>query len=208
MTFPFATFWALNPHLDVCYLTVNFWCAWEGEGVGNMTARAEKGYTSPRSQTLEPTKPQATLWIGLHCRVVLISAEGRLCLQFLLSNTRWSDWLNVATKLTGGAVAPGPTLNIAITLSLEERLVGAGRACAESSFRSSRPLSRPSLSSLHWEQVRPWALAPAMRRARARNTPPRTSPLRPLPCILPPWSSRPPLFLVFPRLRAAPSACR
>lgn len=141
--FPSATFWAQDPppHLDVCYLTLNFWCGrgWE-VGVGNVTAHAGKGYTIPNA---EPTKPQATLRIGLHWKVVLISAQGRLSLKFLLSNTRWSNWPNAATKLVGGAIAPGPTLNVAITLSLAERLVGPGRACAEPPFCSSRP-PRPS----------------------------------------------------------------
>ena len=64
----------------------------------------------------------------LTLRSALISAHGRLRLQFLLSNARWNDWPDVATELAGGAVAPGPTLNFAITLSLAERLVGPGRA--------------------------------------------------------------------------------
>lgn len=36
----------------------------------------------------------------------------------------------------------------------------------------SPPPPRPSLSSLPWEQVRPWALVPALRRARAWASPP------------------------------------
>lgn len=173
-----------------------------------MTAPVGYGDVSPKIPNAEPTKPQTTSQIGFHGGVVLISAEGRLRLQFLLSDTRWSDWPNAVTKLAGGAVAPGPTLRAAILLSLAERLVGSGRACAEPSFRSSRPPPRPFLSSLHWEQVRPWALAAAMRRARARDIPPRPSLLRSLPCMVPPWPSRRPLGPVFPRLRAAPSACR
>ncbi|XP_058415219.1 ATP synthase F(0) complex subunit C2, mitochondrial, partial [Diceros bicornis minor] len=43
------------------------------------------------------------------------------------------------TERAGGAVAPGPTVSIAITLSSAERLVGPGRAGAEPSFRSSCP---------------------------------------------------------------------
>ncbi|CAN0359524.1 unnamed protein product [Rangifer tarandus platyrhynchus] len=58
---------------------------------------------------------------------------------FLLSDARWSDWLATATELAGGAVVPGPTLKFAISLSLEERLFGPGRACAEPSFSYSRP---------------------------------------------------------------------
>lgn len=67
-------------------------------------------------------------------------------------------------------MAPGPTLSIAITLSLEgDSLVQAAHALSLPVTLPASP--RPSLSSLHWEQVRPWALAPAMRCARARNTP-------------------------------------
>nr|XP_020750772.1 LOW QUALITY PROTEIN: ATP synthase F(0) complex subunit C2, mitochondrial [Odocoileus virginianus texanus] len=82
------------------------------------------------------SKPQATLRIGLHCGVPSFL---RLGLQFLLSDARWSDWLATATELAGGAVVPGPTLKFAISLSLEERLFGPGRACAEPSFSYSRP---------------------------------------------------------------------
>ncbi|OWK16758.1 ATP5G2 [Cervus elaphus hippelaphus] len=55
-------------------------------------------------------------------------------------------------ELAGGAVVPGPTLKFVISLSLAERLFGPGRACAEPPF----PIPaapRPSLSSLHWEQL-------------------------------------------------------
>ncbi|XP_005652632.1 ATP synthase F(0) complex subunit C2, mitochondrial isoform X1 [Sus scrofa] len=64
-------------------------------------------------------------------------------MQFLLSNARWSGWPDASTELAGGAVAPGPTLNVAITLSLVERLVSPGRTCAEASFRYPRPLPAP-----------------------------------------------------------------
>ena len=103
-----------------------------------MTAHAGYGDVSPKIPNAEPTNLRPR-YRSVSTAVVLISVEGRLRLQFLLSNTRWSDWPNAATKLAGGAVAPGPTLNAAIFLSLEERLVGSGRACAEPSLRSSRP---------------------------------------------------------------------
>uniref|UniRef100_A0A4W2EPU5 ATP synthase lipid-binding protein n=1 Tax=Bos indicus x Bos taurus TaxID=30522 RepID=A0A4W2EPU5_BOBOX len=86
------------------------------------------------------SKPQATLRIGLHCGVPSFL---RLCLQFLLSNARWSDRPATATELAGGAVVPGPTLKFAISLALAERLFGPGRACAEPSFSYSRPLPAP-----------------------------------------------------------------
>ncbi|EPY82959.1 hypothetical protein CB1_000606028 [Camelus ferus] len=79
----------------------------------------------------------------------------RLRLQFLVSNARWSDWPDAATKLAGGAVAPGPTLNFATTLSLKERLIDSGCACADLSSRYSRPVPSP-LSSVLWEQGCPF----------------------------------------------------
>ncbi|KAB1269489.1 ATP synthase F complex subunit C2; mitochondrial, partial [Camelus dromedarius] len=94
----------------------------------------------------------ATLRIVLHRGAALISAQYRLRLQFLVSNARWSDWPDAATKLAGGAVAPGPTLNFATTLSLKERLIDSGCACADLSSRYSRPVPSP-LSSVLWEQL-------------------------------------------------------
>ena len=135
------------------------------------------------------SKPQATLRIGLHCGVPSFL---RLGLQFLLSDARWSDWLATATELAGGAVVPGPTLKFAISLSLEERLFGQGRACAEPSFSYSRPSPPLSVFSALGAGK---ALGPRARvapRTRA-GRPPRVDGLRPLPCALPPGSSRPPL---------------
>lgn len=82
---------------------------------------------------------------GFPGRAELFSARGPL-LQFPVSNTRWSDWPGPDAQLAGGAVAPGPTPNVAVTLALVGRLVGPGRACAEPSFGSSRPPPPPPLS--------------------------------------------------------------
>ncbi|KAI5237743.1 Atp Synthase F(0) Complex Subunit C2 [Manis pentadactyla] len=80
----------------------------------------------PRSQQLELDRD-----LG-------ISGEPELRAIKMQMEDRWSDWPGSSTELAGGAVAPGRTLNIAITLSLAERLVGRVRACAAPSFRYSR----------------------------------------------------------------------
>lgn len=128
--------------------------------------------------------------------VVLASARGRLRLQFLLSNARWSDSPHAAAE-----VADQGHLNVV------GRLVGPLRACAKLSFRYFPP-PRPFLSSPHWEQVR---LGPSclLCAAHARGIPSsRGDALRPLPWMLPPGSSCPSSLPVFPRLKVCPFRVR
>lgn len=105
-------------------------------------------------------------------------------------------------------MAPGRTLNIAITLSLAERLVGRVRACAAPSFRYSRPPHpRSSVFSALGEGK---ALGPraAMCRAGARGTLPRADFLEahnlhaPTPVFMPSLAAGIPTPLGLPLLRA------
>lgn len=111
---------------------------------------------------------QATLWICLLCGVGLFphgsappvvsplkrQVEPLAGCRFRAGRRRYSTWADprhCIHSIRGGTTRwPGPRM----------RQV----------FPSLPPSPRPSLSSLHWEQVRPWGRVPSLRRAGAQGT--------------------------------------
>lgn len=116
-----------------------------------MTAHAREGDASMRSQKL--CRPYRRAHYGLAYTVV-VSSGLQICSACSFSSPTpggATGWMP-PQRWQAALWLPGRH-NIAIILSLAERIVDPGRACAKPSFRCS-PSPRPSLSSLHWEQVR------------------------------------------------------
>ncbi|ELK35281.1 hypothetical protein MDA_GLEAN10015437 [Myotis davidii] len=86
-----------------------------------------------------------------------------LRLQFLLYNARWSDWPDATTEVAGGAVAPEPPPHC--SHSILGRATRWSRPRMREAFLSLFQRPRPSLSSLHWEQICPFRVPLTSNRA-------------------------------------------